>query len=103
MEIVEQLVCFSVSLYPKIWTIRGYIYSKACDLLRDEIQIEANEISWIVYRTGETFAGKVILKVGVMDDPEWPNDNVPKVELFEGHRAQWQKPVDGAASIPGMP
>ena len=57
----------------------------------------------LVYRTGETFVGQVVLKVGVMDDPEWPNKNVPKVELFEGRKVQWQKPIDGASSIPGMP
>ena len=79
------------------------ICGRCCGVLRRKIGLEANETSLLVYRTGETFAGKVVLKVGVMDDPQWPNQNVPKVELFDGYRVQWQKPIDGAGSLPGMP
>ncbi|TVY84883.1 hypothetical protein LSUE1_G001075 [Lachnellula suecica] len=56
-----------------------------------------------VYRTGDSFPGANIVKVGVMDDPEWPTKNVPKGELFAGQRVPWAKEVDGAAQMPGMP
>ena len=56
-----------------------------------------------LFRTGESFPGAVIIKAGVLDDPEWPNKNVPKGELFAGERVKWTPALDGAAQMPGMP
>jgi hypothetical protein len=56
-----------------------------------------------LFRTGESFPNAVIIKTGVLDDPEWPNKNVPKGELFTQGRVQWTPALDGAAQIPGMP
>jgi hypothetical protein len=54
-------------------------------------------------RTGESFPGAVIIKAGVLDDPEWPNKNVPKGELFAPERVAWTPAIEGAAQLPGMP
>lgn len=56
-----------------------------------------------LFRTGDSFPNAVIIKVGVMDDSEWPNKNVPKGELFAPERVKWVNAVEGAAQIPGMP
>ncbi|KAF4631785.1 hypothetical protein G7Y89_g6348 [Cudoniella acicularis] len=56
-----------------------------------------------LFRTGESFPGSVIIKIGVMDDPEWPNKNVPKGELFAPERVKWIAPIKNAEQFPGMP
>jgi hypothetical protein len=38
-----------------------------------------------------------------MDDPEWPNKNIPTGELFVGSRVQLHGPLEGAAQIEHMP
>jgi len=38
-----------------------------------------------------------------MDDPEWPNKNIPKGELFVGERVKLHGPLEGAAQISAMP
>jgi hypothetical protein len=55
-----------------------------------------------LYRTGETFANAVIIKAGIFDDPEWPNQNVPKGELFAPERVKWVTKIDGADQAQGM-
>ncbi|KAG9243357.1 Mss4-like protein [Calycina marina] len=55
-----------------------------------------------LYRTSDTFPQQIILKVGVMDDPELLNKNVPKSELFAPRRASWQQAVKDAAQVPTM-
>jgi len=56
-----------------------------------------------LFRTSESFPNAVIMKVGIMDDPEWPNKNIPKGELFVGERVKLHGPLEGAAQIPAMP
>ncbi|KAH7370812.1 Mss4-like protein [Rhexocercosporidium sp. MPI-PUGE-AT-0058] len=56
-----------------------------------------------LFRTGESFPGAVIIKAGVLDDPEWANENKPKGELYAPERVSWVAPLDGAAQIEGMP
>lgn len=56
-----------------------------------------------LFRTGESFPGAVIIKAGILDDPEWPNKNPPKGELFAGERINWINEVKDAAQMPGMP
>lgn len=56
-----------------------------------------------LFRTGDSFPGAVVVKAGILDDTDFPNNNVPGAELYVGHRVQWNKEVDGAAQLPGMP
>jgi len=56
-----------------------------------------------LFRTGESFPGAVIIKAGVLDDPNFPNNNVPVGELFVGHRVKWNSEIDGAQQLSGMP
>jgi hypothetical protein len=56
-----------------------------------------------LFRTGESFPNAYIIKIGVMDDPKWPNENVPKGELFAPERINWVAPIEGAAQMDGMP
>jgi hypothetical protein len=56
-----------------------------------------------MFRTGESFPNAVVIKAGILDDPEWPNQNVPKGELFAGERVKWTPALEGAAQMPGMP
>ncbi|TVY40311.1 hypothetical protein LSUB1_G003193 [Lachnellula subtilissima] len=56
-----------------------------------------------LFRTGDSFPNAVIIKSGILDDPEWPNKNVPKGELFAPERVKWVSAIDGAAQMPGMP
>ncbi|KAE9372032.1 hypothetical protein N431DRAFT_535718 [Stipitochalara longipes BDJ] len=56
-----------------------------------------------LFRTGESFPGAVIIKAGVLDDPSFPDDNVPAGELFVGHRVKWNSEIDGAQQLSGMP
>lgn len=55
-----------------------------------------------LYRTTETFPDCYTVKMGIMDDPEWPNERVPKVELFAPARASWLQPVEGAVQKRAM-
>jgi len=55
-----------------------------------------------VYRTGESFPNAVIIKAGVLDDPEWASKNVPKGELFAPRRVEWVPVIEGAAQVPAM-
>ncbi|KAG4430049.1 hypothetical protein IFR05_014472 [Cadophora sp. M221] len=61
------------------------------------------ECGTTLFRTGESFPGAVILKAGVLDDPEWANQNIPKGELYAPERVSWVAAVDGVAQIDGMP
>ena len=45
----------------------------------------------------------MVIKAGILDDPEWLNKNVPKGELFAGKRMKWTPALEGAAQLPGMP
>ncbi|KAF7933332.1 uncharacterized protein EAE98_000592 [Botrytis deweyae] len=56
-----------------------------------------------LYRTGDSFPNQVILKAGVLDDDNWPNENVPKGELFVKERVKWLSEIPGAAQMEGMP
>ncbi|KAE8449763.1 hypothetical protein EG329_007538 [Mollisiaceae sp. DMI_Dod_QoI] len=56
-----------------------------------------------LFRTGDSFPGAVVLKAGVLDDPKFPGQNVPKAELFAPRRVAWVTPIDGAAQLDGMP
>jgi hypothetical protein len=44
----------------------------------------------------------VVIKAGILDDPEWLNKNVPKGELFAGKRMKWTPALEGAAQLPGI-
>jgi len=52
-----------------------------------------------LFRTGESFPEKHIIKAGVLDDANWLNQNVPKGELFVGKRLQWIPKIEGAAQL----
>lgn len=54
-------------------------------------------------RTGESFPGAVIIKTGIMDDPQWPEKNPPKGELFVGERVGYFSGIKDAAQMDGMP
>ncbi|KAG9233134.1 Mss4-like protein [Amylocarpus encephaloides] len=54
-------------------------------------------------RTGPSFPNAVVIKAGVLDDPKWPDENIPKGELFVGERVKMHGPIDGAAQMGGMP
>ena len=55
-----------------------------------------------VFRKSDSSPGLVILKMGVMDDPQWPNENVPKGELFVEHRVGWVEELEGAVQNKAM-
>lgn len=56
-----------------------------------------------LFRTSESFPGKHLIKVGIFDDPEWPNKHVPTGELFAPERLTWIPPIKGAAQMDAMP
>jgi hypothetical protein len=56
-----------------------------------------------LYRTGDSFPGKIILKAGVLDDINWASEHVPKGELFISERVKWMPAVSDADQIKGMP
>ncbi|PQE12884.1 hypothetical protein CJF30_00002763 [Rutstroemia sp. NJR-2017a BBW] len=56
-----------------------------------------------LYRTGDSFPGKVILKAGVLDDINWASEHVPKGELFVSERVKWMPAVSDADQMQGMP
>ncbi|KAM3077380.1 hypothetical protein ACMFMG_006730 [Clarireedia jacksonii] len=56
-----------------------------------------------IYRTGDSFPGKVVLKAGVLDDANWPNEHVPKGELFVSERVKWMPAISDADQMKGMP
>ncbi|KAF7898945.1 uncharacterized protein EAF01_008158 [Botrytis porri] len=56
-----------------------------------------------LYRTGDSFPNQVILKAGVLDDVNWPNENVPKGELYVKERVKWLSEIPDAAQMEGMP
>lgn len=56
-----------------------------------------------LFRTGESFLGAVIIKAGVLDDPNFQSGNVPEIELFAPQRVAWIPPIQGAAQLDGMP
>lgn len=45
----------------------------------------------------------MVVKAGVLDDDSWPNENVPKGEMFVTERVKWLPEVPGAAQMEGMP
>jgi hypothetical protein len=42
-----------------------------------------------LFRMCESFPNAVIIKAGVLDDKEWPQQNAPKAEFFAGRRPNW--------------
>ncbi|MCJ1245352.1 hypothetical protein MMC30_002556 [Trapelia coarctata] len=55
-----------------------------------------------LFRTGDSFPGLTIIKVGVMDDVDAFEGARPGVELFSGGRVGWVKGVEGAEQKVGM-
>jgi len=55
-----------------------------------------------LFRTGESFPGKHIIKVGIFDDLELPNEHVPTGELYAPERLAWLPPIKGAAQMYAM-
>jgi hypothetical protein len=53
-------------------------------------------------RDPESIPGTFIIKMGIMDDPEWPNQHVATSELFSGRRVNWLQPLKGAEQRPAM-
>jgi hypothetical protein len=56
-----------------------------------------------LFRTGESFPGKHLIKVGIFDDPEWPNKHIPTGELFVPERLAWLLPIKDAVQMDAMP
>lgn len=46
--------------------------------------------------------GIIIIKIGAIDDPEWPKKNVPTVEIFTKSRLSWVTPIAGAVQKEAM-
>ena len=55
-----------------------------------------------LFRDGDTFPGKKIIKVGIMDDVNALNDAKPAIELFSEHRVSWIPAVEGTNDLKGM-
>lgn len=55
-----------------------------------------------LYRTGASFPGQIILKTGIIDDVEWPNEKLAQVEFFSGLRPKWIPAVEGATQLTTM-
>jgi len=56
-----------------------------------------------MYRQGDSFPGKYIVKVGTLDSSSALNDAKPAVELFAPERISWVSEISGAAQKPAMP
>jgi predicted transglutaminase-like cysteine proteinase len=50
-----------------------------------------------MWRESDSYTGKLILKVGTLDDPSILDNFNPKVELFTAHRPKWVGTQEGAA------
>jgi len=55
-----------------------------------------------LFRTGESFPGLVMVKVGVMDDADAFTDAKPGAELFAGQRVDWVPEIEGAMQMKGI-
>jgi hypothetical protein len=56
-----------------------------------------------LFRDGESFPGKKIIKAGVLDDPtSLDNHAKPGVELFSNSRVGWISKVDGTNDVKNM-
>jgi hypothetical protein len=55
-----------------------------------------------LFRTGDSFPGKHIIKAGVLDSPDWPNKHLPQGELYAPERISWLKEVPNAAQMNAM-
>lgn len=77
--------------------------SKTADTGKNIISHFCADCGTTLFRTGDSFPQAVIIKAGILDDPEWPNQNIPKVELFAPERVKWTSALEGAAQLPGMP
>ncbi|TVY90662.1 hypothetical protein LAWI1_G001416 [Lachnellula willkommii] len=76
--------------------------SKVADTGKNITSHFCGDCGTTLYRTGESFPNAVIIKAGILDDPEWPNKNIPKGELFASERVKWTSPIDGAAQMSTM-
>jgi len=56
-----------------------------------------------LFRKGEFLPGKHVVKYGVMDDPDWPKNNVPKMEIYASHKVPWWPQIEGASQVDCMP
>lgn len=55
-----------------------------------------------LFRQSESNPDAIILKMGIIDDPEWPNQHLPKTEVFNRTRVNWLRPLEGTVKKPAM-
>ena len=76
--------------------------SKVADTGKNITSHFCGDCGTTLFRTGESFPGAVIIKAGVLDDAEWPSENVPKGELFAPERLSWLPELKGAPQMKAM-
>jgi hypothetical protein len=54
------------------------------------------ECGCTIYKTHESFPGKIIILAGTRDDPEGLEESRPEQELFVKHRVSWLSSLNGA-------
>ncbi|OAL53671.1 hypothetical protein IQ07DRAFT_315994 [Pyrenochaeta sp. DS3sAY3a] len=55
-----------------------------------------------MWRDGDSFPGKVIVKAGTLDEPEILNESKIGAELFAPTRPKWMSAQEGAAQMKNM-
>ncbi|KUJ09120.1 uncharacterized protein LY89DRAFT_598786 [Mollisia scopiformis] len=92
-----------ISFFFSIMLCKPKEISKTADSGKTIVSHFCPDCGTTLFRTGESFPGAVIIKAGVLDDPNFPSQNVPKAELFAPERIAWIPAIEGAAQLPGMP
>lgn len=78
-------------------------YSKTADSGKTITSHFCGDCGSTLYRTGDTFPGMCIVKVGVLDNSTKAFDAAkPDVELFTPERASWVVQVPGTQEKPAM-
>lgn len=54
------------------------------------------ECGCTIYKTHESFPGKIIILAGTLDNLDGLEESTPEQELFVKHRASWLTSLDGA-------
>ncbi|KAJ5387259.1 hypothetical protein N7509_009800 [Penicillium cosmopolitanum] len=111
--VISQATCFCLScrkisggtnslnlLYPenKVHVIAGSAkrYSQIHESgMKLEITF-CGECGCTIYKTHESFPGKIIILAGTLDNLDGLEESTPEQELFVKHRASWLTSLDGA-------
>ncbi|KAF2130488.1 hypothetical protein P153DRAFT_384757 [Dothidotthia symphoricarpi CBS 119687] len=77
-------------------------YKKVADGGNDIVSNFCGDCGSTMWREGDTFKGKLVVKVGTLDDTSVLDNLNPQVELYTPARPKWVAAIDGAAQKNGM-